>query len=208
VSNNVVMDFHEAAFPINTPHADQQPSQYNQIVNNTMINGGRRTPDAAAIEIDGKSAFNRIAGNIILDHDGHGIIVSDAGLGGSCIGYELVGNSIYRAAQLGIVVIGAKDTELRSNKVFEASRSSPGTYAGIGLYSNGTFGTQLCYGTKIIGNSSQGGSQRCGFVIDSTAPLPDKTVVMGNVFGVGTTPPGQAYELNNAQVQFIDDPSL
>lgn len=205
VAENIVKDLNEAAFPIST-YAYQPASKYNHIVNNTIINGGRLTHDGAAIGIYGKSSYNRVVNNIILGYQGNGIIITDSGHGGLCIGNEVVGNSVYFVARAGIMIMGAKDTDVRSNKVFNASQESPGTHAGIDVRSTGTFGSEVCDGTRVTGNTSWGPSQRFAFGINPSLPVPTNTVIVGNVFHSGIIA-GQAYELNHIDCLFIDNAS-
>jgi len=105
VCDNIVTDFAEAAFPINT-YAWQGASAHNRIVGNTVIDGGSLTADAAAIGIYGKSQYNVIEGNLIVGQHASGIIVSDFGSGGLCIGNVVRGNTIIDVDRLGIAVMG------------------------------------------------------------------------------------------------------
>jgi len=208
VAHNIVKDFNEEAFPINT-YRTQAPSQYNQIVNNTIINGGTlTTTDAGAISITGMSQYNCISGNTIAGYKGHGIIVTDAGTCGQCIGNQVVGNSIYNVAYHGIVVMGAKNTDVRSNVVCNASQDNvqfpTSTFPGIAVTSSGTFGTEVCDGTNLVGNTSWGHSQRCAFGFNTTEPVPINTVVYGNKFLSGAYA-GIAYQLNQVDCIFDDN---
>jgi hypothetical protein len=211
VAHNLVKDFHEEAFPINT-YKNQPASQYNQIVNNTIINGGQFTTDSAAISITGVSSYNRVEGNTIVGYKGHGIIITDGGTKGLCIGNQVIGNSIYKVGWVGILIMGAKHTDVHSNVVFNSSQYNnnrppklePGTWYGIDIRSVGSFGKEVCEGTNIVGNTSSGPSQRAAFDINPSDPVPTNTVVFGNKFLAGANP-GTAYALNHVECLFDDN---
>jgi hypothetical protein len=214
VVNNIVGDFNFEAFPIFSTK-DQAACEFNQVSGNTITNSnqgivniGQFTHDTAAIGVYGRASHNCITGNTIVGYLGVGIIVSDAGSGGVCDGNQVTGNAVFEVGLAGIMISGARNTDVRSNVVFNASQDSvtfpPGTFPGIIVTSAGTFGTQVCDGTNVAGNTSSGPSQRCAFGINTTIPVPTNLVIFGNRFQAGKTP-GVAVELNNISCVFEDN---
>lgn len=211
ITHNSVDNFAEEALTIST-YKGQPASQYNQIIGNTIHQGGQLTTDSGAIGVYGVSSYNRIANNTVVGYRGEGIIITDAGQDGRCMGNEVTGNTIRNVARVGILIKGAKDTIVESNKVFHASQSDHGAYAGILVLSVSKSETnpsyqyeQLCENTQILDNLSLGLSQRCGFVINPSPPTPDQTVVIGNTLLVGAKSPGVAYQLNNIACTFLNN---
>jgi hypothetical protein len=139
---------------------------------------------------------------------GHGIIVTDAGSEGQCLGNQVTENSIYSVALAGINVSGAKNTDVKSNVIFNASQDGttfpPATFPGILVTSAGTYGTEVCDGTSITGNTSFGPSQRCALQINTTVPVPTNLAIFGNRLLAGATP-GVAVELNSIRCIFVDN---
>jgi hypothetical protein len=214
VADNIVRDFNFEAFPTWSTK-EQVACQFNRISGNTIINSntgvqntGQFTHDTAAIGVFGSASHNCIAGNTIVGFLGPGILVSDAGSGGLCTGNQVTGNAVHEVGLAGIVISGAKNTDVRGNVVFNASQDSvtypAATFPGIIVTSAGTYGTEVCDGTNIAGNTSSGPSQRCALGINTTLPVPTNLVIFGNKFQAGATP-GVAVELNNVSCVFEDN---
>jgi hypothetical protein len=214
VANNIVRDFNFESFPV-WYKIGQELCQFNQISGNTVtnsnrgiVNTGQFIHDTAAIGVYGGAAHNSVNGNVIVGYLGYDIIVSDAGSGGLCVGNQVTGNSISNVGLAGIIVRGAKNTDIRSNVVFNASQDvttfPAATFPGIIVSSSGTFGTEVCDGTNIAGNTSSGPSQRCAFGINVTMPVPTNLAVFGNKFLAGAIP-GEPVDLGQVPCWFEDN---
>lgn len=214
VVNNIARDLNYEAIAIYSTK-DQPACQFNQISGNTIrnfnrgvLNTGQFTHDIAAIGVYGRATQNCVTGNTVVGFLGSGILVSDAGSGGLCIGNQVAGNAVFEVGLVGIMISGAKNTDVRGNLVFNASRDAstypPATFPGILVSSAGTYGTEVCVGTNIAGNTSSGPGQRCALRLDTTLPLPTSLAIFGNKLLAGATP-GVAVELNNINCVFVDN---
>ena len=168
---------------------DTQPTgQYNVIEGNVlsgMVNG---LGAVAAIHIAHNAAFNHVIGNQVIEAAVTGIEVEASSAEDESHSHnnDVEDNEIYFTGQFGIHIYGPSDTMVRGNTVYEASQTSPGTYAGIGVSSHGEYAP--AQKNLIIGNTSYGSAtQRCGLRIDPGPPPSFETVVTNNRFGVGTS---------------------
>ena len=199
VSNNIVDSFNQSAFVISSTSA--QPGCFQNVITSNIIrNGGTvGTVESSGIVIDGNCGYNTVSNNNILNFQNSGIIANDAGMGGLCINNVISGNTIINAYLTGIDIIGAKYTSITNNYIYNASVSSAGTYRGIRITSAGSFGTQVCNSTKVVGNVSSGTGQASALQMNTSAPVPTNTYIAGNNFQSGATS-GLAVELNLSSI--------
>jgi hypothetical protein len=199
VSDNIVISFNHSAF-VCRAEAAQAGVYHNVISGNTIEGGGTlATAEDSGINIGGKASFNVVENNLIRDFQNDSISVNDQGHGGLTIDNIIRSNSIFNSAYCGITIIGAKRTLIVGNNIRNSSTSSAGVYADVVCHSTGTFGSELCDGTKIIGNIIGGGVGRVAFQVNGSVPLPLRTILASNILMASTTP-GSYVELNGATI--------
>lgn len=166
---------------------DSQPtSQYNLIQGNTLTGMATGTGAEGAIHVVQNARFNRVIGNLVLDSAVSGIELEASGIEGEshADNNDVENNQVYFAGEFGIFILGSSNTTVKGNTVYQASQTSPDTYAGIGVSSDYVYATAR--NNSITNNTSYGSeTQRCALRIDSGEPQPSATLVNGNRFGVG-----------------------
>lgn len=186
VYGNTILDYNGAGVLMYAFDA-QEASSYNVVYGNVIQGGGIGNSEEGGIDVTGKSHHNHIEGNIIRGFDPQGICVSDAGEGGECIDNSVVANKVLECQEAGIFISGAKKTLVSGNDVFDNSQESAGSHNGIDIRSSGSYGTELCEDTTVIGNRSHGATQRYAFSINPDLPYPTGTVIRGNDFRPGVS---------------------
>jgi Pectate lyase superfamily protein len=206
VADNFVGEFNWDAFPIFSYNGEAS-CDFNRISDNIIknANGAAVNFDSAAISITGVTSHNCVSGNTITGFLGCGIIVDGYGTDGLCFSNQVTDNSISGVGLRGICVTSAKNTDIKSNVIFNASQACPGTHPGILITSAGSWGNTVCDGTSITGNTSYGPSQRCALEINPTEPVPTNLAIFGNRLLVGISPPSVAVELNSVPCIFVDN---
>lgn len=207
ISNNLVDDFAECAFVSRA--TDTQPGVTGNIIRDNTINAGGTvtTAESAAVLIGGNASYCAVINNTIIGFKNDGISLNYQGYGALCKNNTISGNMLMGMYLSGITVIGAKNSAVLGNYVYNSSQNAEGVSRGILITSSGSAGTEVCDGTKVTGNISMGSSQRVAFGINSAAPIATNTTVSGNIFYAGATP-GRAVELNEvagAIVSYINN---
>lgn len=175
------------------------------VVGNICATGGTvGTAESACVSVSGNVVDTLVVGNTLQTFGNSGILVSDAGEGGLCQRNVIADNTVLNMSLIGILIAGAKNTTVSGNTVSRSSQAAAGVSAGIRVTSAGTFGTQVCDGTTVIGNTSWGANQSAGFDLNPSVPLPTNTVVLGNMFGTGGT---ASWTLNSVPCVFVSNVS-
>lgn len=170
----------------------------NLIAHNVIKNGGHSGVGVAGIGLYGKARFNLAFGNVIDGFKGIASIEvgpSSADGTGTPASNTLASNLITNGDQYGISVRGASKTYVLHNMIEDVSQLSSGTYSGIVIECDNA--TTVADKTLVMGNVARGATLRGGVRIDSTAPVPTNTRIIGNCFPDSQTAP---LDLNSVAV--------
>ena len=148
----------------------------NNIVTNCVSNGN---VTSGAIGIFGYTDSALIIGNTITGSSAKGIVVDGTGVTTNK-NTVITGNIVNYSTLTGIDLISSVGGAITSNKVFESSTTSAGTYSNIRLVSDGTTATS---DILVTGNHSAGPTYaRSAFQLNATAPAPSNIAAYGNQF--------------------------
>lgn len=180
VHNNYAEGFSEEAFPIYSQGA-QPTSIGNRVHHNTINGGGQLTATGAAISIFGKATRNVISNNMVYGYQGSGITVNNSTQGvGLTDGNVLKNNDIRNVSWHGIHIVGASNTKVRGNDIYDIGQASAGTYVPINCQADGAVVTDK---TTIVGNDTRGAAtHRAGLQLEAGTT---GTIAHGNTFPDG-----------------------
>jgi len=186
VAHNLVSGFNEAAFAIYA--RGHQPScDFNRIVDNFIVDPAKTSGNSGAIGVEGRSRFNLIGGNTIVNAGLHGIgLIAQGESSYSLVGNIVVGNTIVRPRGAGIMLVGASASHVIDNHVQDASFASLGAHSAIAIFHTNT---SLAEDNEISGNLVDGTTPsgwRAAVYINGTAgKAPLRTMVSHNRLSPG-----------------------
>jgi hypothetical protein len=179
INNNYIESFDYEGISQNSTGTQPACVQNSYIGNALVTCVTTANPNSGAIGLYGHASGCCILGNQVKTSGAIGLALDGTDV--TDMKYcSVIGNTILNSYFHGIRFIAVGISTIGNNVVYESGQASAGDYPNIAVISDGV---TACDQITIVGNHSTGATKaRSALTVNSTAPVPTNTRIIGNYF--------------------------